>query len=125
MEAFVIMKVSRLPPWARNWTKRIQHTALDFDNFRASLTGSLVFYIYSSKLILFYSDHLEGRQTIENQLVHTGTSLYQCMHIITSPISILVHFFLQFYFHGSRSVRENLHPAKLSCYVVVYQAGYS
>ena len=46
-----------------------------------ALTGSLVFYIYSSKLILLYSD--QGRQTIENQLLH---SLYQCMHIITSPL---------------------------------------
>ena len=38
---------------------------LDFDNFRASLTGSLVFCIYtcSSRLLLLYSDHLEGRQT--------------------------------------------------------------
>ena len=58
-----------------------------------ALTGSLVFYIYSSKLILLYSD--QGRQTIENQLLH---SLYQCMHIITSPISIFVHFFRSFTF---------------------------
>ena len=71
VKAFAIMTVSRLPTWAGNWLRRIQHTALDFDNFKASITSSLAFYIYSSRLILLYSDHLEGRQTIENQLVHT------------------------------------------------------
>ena len=94
VKAFTIMIVSRLPTWAGNWLRRIQHTALDFDNFKASLTGLLAFYIYSSRLILLYSDHLEGRQTIENQLVHTGTSSYRCTHKITSSIFILVHFFL-------------------------------
>ena len=100
VKAFAIMTVSRLPSWAGNWLRRIQHTALDFDNFKASLTGSLVFCIYtcSSRLILLYSDHLEGRQTIENQLVHTGTSSYRCTHKITSSIFILVHFFRGFIF---------------------------
>ena len=96
VKAFAIMTVSRLPSWAGNWLRRIQHTGLDFDNFKASLTGSLAFYIYSSRLILLYSDHLEGRQTTENQLVHTGTSLYRCMHIITSPISIFFFFTVLF-----------------------------
>ena len=71
-------------------------------------------YLCSGRLILLYSDHLQGRQTIENQLVHTGTSSYQCTHIITSSISVLVHYFSQFYFRRSRSVRENhenLQPA--------------
>ena len=96
VKAFAIMTVSRLPSWAGNWLRRIQHTALDFDNFKASLTGSLVFCIYtcSSRLILLYSDHLEGRQTTENQLVYTGTSSYRCTHKITSSIFILVNFFV-------------------------------
>ena len=100
VKAFAIMTVSRLPSWAGNWLRRIQHTALDFNNFKASLTGSLVFCIHtcSSRLILLYSDHLEGRQTIENQLVHTGTSSYRCTHKITSSIFILVHFFRGFIF---------------------------
>ena len=57
-----------------------------------------ILYIYSSRLILLYSDHLEGRQTIENQLGHTGTSSYRCTHKITSSIFILVHFFHGFIF---------------------------
>ena len=96
VKAFAIMTVSRLPTWAGNWFRRIQHTALDFDNFKASLTGSLAFYIYSSRLILLYSD--QGRQTIENQLVHTGTSSYQCTHKVTSTIFILVQFLCSFIF---------------------------
>jgi len=31
--------------------------------------GSLAF-LYSSRLILLYTNHLEGRQTVENHLVH-------------------------------------------------------
>ena len=46
--------------------------------------------LYSRRLILLYCNHLEGRQTIENHLVHMGT---RRMHIMTSSISILVHFF--------------------------------
>ena len=51
---------------------------LDFDNYRASL-GIL----YSSRLILLYSDYLGGRRTVENHLVHMGTSLYRSRHIMT------------------------------------------
>ena len=29
--------------------------------------------LYSRRLILLYSNHLEGRQTVENHLVHMGT----------------------------------------------------
>ena len=42
--------------------------------------------LYSSRLILFYSDNSEGRQTVENHLVHTGTSSYAHTHIVTSSI---------------------------------------
>ena len=42
------------------------------------------------------SDHLQGRQTIENQLVHTGTSSYQCTHIIMSSISVFIFFAVLF-----------------------------
>ena len=34
--------------------------------------------LYSRRLILLYSNHLEGRQTVENHLVHMGT---RCTHI--------------------------------------------
>ena len=61
----------------RNWlVEQKDSTAdLDFDNFGESLAGSLTF-LYSSRLIILYSDHLESRQTAENFLVHTGTSSY-------------------------------------------------
>ena len=76
--------------------------------------------LHSSRLILLYSNHLEGRQTVENHLVHMGT---RRTHVMTSSISIfkLCSFFRGFYFRGSRSVRENrenLHPAKISRYLV-------
>ena len=47
--------------------------------------------LYSRRLILYYSNHLEGRQTVENHLVHMGT---QRTHAMMSSISILVNFFL-------------------------------
>ena len=37
-------------------------------NFKASVT--VYWHLYSSRLILLYSDHLEDRQTVENHLVH-------------------------------------------------------
>ena len=46
--------------------------------------------LYSSRLILLYSNHLEDRQTVETRLVHMGT---RCMHVMTSSIWILVNFF--------------------------------
>ena len=51
--------------------------------------------LYSSRLILLYSNHLEGRQTVENHLVHMGG---RRTHVMTSSISILVHFFVVFIF---------------------------
>ena len=88
---------------------------LDFDNCKESLTGSLRF-LCSSGMILLYSNHLEGRQTVENHLVYTGTSSYRCTHIMTSSISILVHFFFAFFIFAE----ADLHPVKISCYTVYY-----
>ena len=64
--------------------------------------------LYSSRLILLYSNHLEARQTIENHLVHMGTNLCRSMHIMTSSVAILVHFFLQFLF-----LQKQVYPGKL------------
>ena len=47
----------------------------------------LLHILYSSRLIFLNSSHLEDRQTVESHLVHMGTSLYQCTHIMTSSFS--------------------------------------
>ena len=60
-----------------------------------SVSYAFVGILYSRRLILLYSNHLEGRQTVENHHVRTGT---QRTHILTSSISILVHFFAVFIF---------------------------
>ena len=44
--------------------------------------------LYSSRLILLYSNHLECRQTVENHLVHIGTR--RRTHVMTSSISIFI-----------------------------------
>ena len=114
--------VSRLPPRARNRHVGFSTADLDFNNCGTS--HGLVGILYSSRLILLYSNHLEGRQTVENHLVHIGTNSYRRTHVMTSSISILVLFFCGFYFRGSRSVRENrenLHPAKISRYTVTLE----
>ena len=67
---FEITKVSRLPPRARNRRVGFSTADLDFDNFGVS--HGFVGILYSSRLILLYSNHLEGRQTVENHLVHIG-----------------------------------------------------
>ena len=116
---FKITKVSRLLLRARNRRIGFSTADLDFDNFRVS--HGFVGISYSSRLILLYSNHLEGRQTVENHLVHIGTNSYRCMHVMMSSISILSAFFCGFYFCGSRFVRENrenLHPAKIPRYTV-------
>ena len=98
------------------------------------LTGSIVLCIHSrqaesvlqwlftGQIEIFRAFYFCGRQTIENSIVHMGTNLYQCTHIMTSSISILVNFFVVYiYFRRSRSVheiRENLHPVKISHYTV-------
>ena len=45
--------------------------------------------LYSRRLILLYSNHLEGRQTVENHHVHIGT---RRTHVMTSSISIFSRF---------------------------------
>ena len=111
--------LSRLPPRARNRRVGFSTADLDFDNF--GVFHGFVGILYSSRLILLYSNHLEGRQTVENHLVHIGTNSYRRTHVMTSSISILSEFFCGFYFRGSRFVRENrenLYPAKISRYTV-------
>ena len=51
--------------------------------------------LYSGRLILLYNNHLEGRQTVENNLVHIGTWR---THIMTSSISTFSSFFMTFIF---------------------------
>ena len=104
MEAFAITKISRLPPRARNQHIGFSIADLDFDNFGAS--HGFVGILYSSRLILLYSNHLEGRQTVENHLVHIGTNSYQRTHVMMSSTSILVDF-LRFLF-----LRKQVSPRK-------------
>ena len=51
--------------------------------------------LYCRRLSLLYSNHLEGRQTVENHLVHIGT---RRMHIMMSSISFFVNFFPMVFF---------------------------
>ena len=80
------------------------------DIFRPSLTGLLVYILYR-RLILLYSNYLEGRQTAENHLSHMHMGTWRT-HKLSSC----------FQFRGSRSVHENsenlLHPTKISHYAV-------
>ena len=76
--------------------------------------------LYSRRLILDYSNHLEGRQTLKNHLVHMGTHGYACNNVINFHLS---PFFCGFYFRGSvRKNHENLHPAKISRYTLYMEA---
>ena len=69
----------------------IQHCwSRPFDNFGTS--HGFVGILYSSRLILLYSNHSEGRQTVENHLVHIGTSMYARNDVIN------FHFFAVFIF---------------------------
>ena len=62
-KACAVMKVSRLPPQALLIsTSKLQ-----------SISYRLIGILYGSRLILLYSDHLQGRQTVENHF-HMGTS---------------------------------------------------
>ena len=83
-----------------------------------SVSCGFVGILYSRRLILLYNSHLEGRQTVENHHVHIGT---RRTHVMTSSISILVHFFAVFIFAEtglSAKIAKNLHPAKISRYTV-------
>ena len=77
-----------------------------------SISYGFIGILYSSRLILLYSNHLEARQTIENHLLHMGTNSCWSMHIMTSSVAILVHFFCSFYFCRSRSIQENSAPSE-------------
>ena len=69
VEAFEITKVSRQPPRAGN--RRVGFSwSRPFNNFGTS--HGFVGILDSSRLILLYSNHLEGRQTVQNHLVHIG-----------------------------------------------------
>ena len=100
VEAFRIRKVSKLPLWARNWLIGLSTVDLDF---KASLMGLLAICIVAG---WYFSTAaiLEGRQTVENHLVHMGTSSYWCTEIHQFPSS----FFRGFYFHRSRSVCKKI-----------------
>ena len=96
MEVFAITKVSRLPPRARNRRIGFSTANLGFDNFGAS--HGFVGILYSGRLSFVYSNHLEGRQTEENHLVHIGTNSYRRTHVMTSQFPFLVHFLAVFIF---------------------------
>ena len=90
----------KLACWTEGFSTTDLNFDLDFDNFRVSLLGSFRILLVAG-WILLYNDHLE------NHLVHTGTSSYQCAHMMRSSNSTLVHFFRR------RTVRKNyekLHP---------------
>ena len=57
-----------------------------------SVSYGFVGILYSRRLILLYSNHLEGRQTVENHLVHMGHVDTRRMHVMTSSFSIFSRF---------------------------------
>ena len=67
-----------------------------------SISYGFTVIVYSSRLIVLYSCHLEGRQTIENHLAHTNTGSYRHIDI---PISISVNFVMGFYFAEDLSAK--------------------
>ena len=77
------------------WTEGFSTADVDFDNFGVSLTGLFTFCKVAGWLVTLYSDHFQGRQTVENHLVHTGTSLYRRTHIMMSSISFMVFIFTE------------------------------
>ena len=97
------------------WTVGFNTAGLNFNNSWVSPINSLPLRTVAGRFWPF-----RGEQTVENHLVHTGTSLYQhqCTHIMMSSIFT----FLWFLFCRSRSVHENrekLHPAKIFRYTVL------
>ena len=115
--SFTVYNMVRNFHWceiSRKCVQTLQKTFLQFlfsQNKCVTLwtTSSIVAILYSSRLIIIYSDHLEGRHTVENHLIHMGTSSYWCMQYWRHN-----SIFRGFYFCWSRSVRENLHLAKMS-----------
>ena len=59
-----------------------------------SVSYGFVGILYSRRLILLYSNHLEGRQTVENHLVHMGHVGTRRMHVMTSSFSIFFAVFI-------------------------------
>ena len=102
VEASAIMKVSELLPYMEEklafW---IQHCWSQLWQLWSISYGFTVI-VYSSRLIVLYSYHLEGRQTIENHLAHTNTGSYRHIDI---PISISVNFVMGFYFAEDLSAK--------------------
>ena len=68
----MITKASGLLSWGRNWLVEQKNLALLISTSTTS-ERLLRIHLYSSRLILLYSDYFAGRQTVENHLVHTGT----------------------------------------------------
>ena len=85
---------SRLLPCAC-WTEIFSTADLDCDNFRASLTVSLVFHTVAGWFFSTVTIYIEGRQTVKNHCIHTGASLYWHAHIMTSSIFIMVSIFAE------------------------------
>ena len=88
VEAITFTKVSGLPPWMRNRLVEQKDSVLLILTSTASegllIAASLAFCIVPSKLILLYSGHLEGGQTVKNYLVHT------CISIRTLTANIMI-----------------------------------
>ena len=78
------------------WTEGFCTADLNFNNFGASLIGSLALCIVAgwSSLQWLFRGQIEW-QTVENHLVHTSTSSYQRTHIMMLPITV---FFVAFIF---------------------------
>ena len=80
-------------------TEGVSATDLNLNSFGTPLTVTLLAScIYSSRLILCYSNHLGNRQTVENYLIHTSHLLIlSCAcNTMMSSLSTVVHFlFLQ------------------------------
>ena len=101
--------------------RRIQHCCSQLWQLRSISYGFVC--IVAGDL---YSDYFEGRQTVENHLIHMGT-YYYCTPTYAHNDIINLHlgyFFCGVCFDGSRFVCvncENLYPAKIfSCIILVH-----
>ena len=73
--------VRSLQPWARNCLVEQKDSALLISTLTTlNVSYSFIGILYGSRLILLYSNHLECKtDSVENYLVHTGTSSYRRM----------------------------------------------
>ena len=69
------MKASGLLLWVRSWFVEQKDLALLILTL-TTLECLFIDVLYCSRLILLYSNHMEGRKTADNHLVHTAISLY-------------------------------------------------